>query len=230
MRAKDFLKEFYDARDKGDDDNEISKIVSTADRLLKQGYRVDLGVVGAMGQVVRADFNLTGFAPNGALAFKRKSKHYIRPFLADDDDRYEFEMVAPKHYKIVDVWPDNLNESTFRDHERQIRHFVAWCKKKLDITKPLPRMRFQDAKEGPDQHRTGYYDDDSNTMWVYTGNRNLIDILRTVCHELVHRKQHEDRPAKPGESYPFAPIEQEADAVAGGLIKLYVREFPESIE
>lgn len=121
-------------------------------------------------------------------------------------------------------------ESTASEHEEQIRHFIEWCKEKLDITEPLPNMKFQDTKEGPDQHRTGYYDDDTNTMWVYTGNRNLIDILRTVCHELVHRKQHENRPAKPGESYPFAPIEQEADAVAGGLIKMYVREFPASIE
>lgn len=124
----------------------------------------------------------------------------------------------------------DLNESTFTDHERQIRHFIEWCKKKLNITKPLPKIEFQDKKEGPDQHHTGYYNDNENVMWIYTGNRNLIDILRTVCHELVHRKQHENQPAEPGESYPFAPIEQEADAVAGGLIKLYAREFPKSIE
>lgn len=123
-----------------------------------------------------------------------------------------------------------LTESTFTEHEKQLRHFVRWCKEKLNITQPLPKMRFADKKEGPDQHHTGYYDDDSNTMWVYTGNRNLIDIMRTVCHELVHRKQHEFKKAKPGESYPFAPIEQEADAVAGGMIKLYVKEYPESIE
>ena len=123
-----------------------------------------------------------------------------------------------------------LDESTFTEHEEQLRHFVKWCKKKLKITKPLPHMVFADRKESDVQHRTGYYDDDTNTMWVYTGNRNLIDIMRTVCHELVHRKQHEHKKAKPGESYPFAPIEQEADAVAGGLIKLYVKQYPESIE
>ena len=124
----------------------------------------------------------------------------------------------------------SLNESTFSEHEEQLRHFVQWCKNKLNITKPLPQMRFQDAKEGPDQHRTGYYDDDANIMWVYTGNRNLIDIFRTVAHELVHRKQHEHREAQPGESYPFAPIEQEADAVAGYLMKLYGKDNPEIIE
>lgn len=93
--------EFLDDR-KRDDDDEISKIVSTTDRLLKQGYRVDLHVVGAMGRVYRADFDQTGFTPNGALAFKRKTRTFMRPFLIDDDEKYDFEMVAPKHYKIVD--------------------------------------------------------------------------------------------------------------------------------
>lgn len=100
------LNEFLDDR-KRDDDDEISKIVSTADRLLKQGYRVDLHVVGAMGRVYRADFDQTGFTPNGALAFKRKTRTFMRPFLIDDDEKYDFEMVAPKHYKIVDSFTKN---------------------------------------------------------------------------------------------------------------------------
>ena len=104
------LNEFLDDRKRGDDDGEISKIVITTDRLLKQGYRVDLGVVGAMGRVYRADFSQTGFTPNGALAFKRKTRSFIRPFIADDDDNYEFEMVGPRHYRIVDVWPEETKE------------------------------------------------------------------------------------------------------------------------
>lgn len=106
MKILELVNEFLDDRKKGDDDGEISKIVSTTNRLLQQGYRVDLAVVGAMGRVYRADLTPTDFTPNGALAFKRKTKSFMRPFLADDDDRYEFEIVGPKHYKIVDVWPN----------------------------------------------------------------------------------------------------------------------------
>ncbi len=89
-----------------------------------------------------------------------------------------------------------ITESTFQEHEEQLRDFIQWCVRKLNIQQELPRIRFQDAKEGPDQHRTGYYDDNDDIMWVYTGNRNLIDIMRTVAHELVHRKQHEDNKGK----------------------------------
>lgn len=123
-----------------------------------------------------------------------------------------------------------LKESTFTDHEKQIRHFVRWCVKKLGIEEALPKIRFQDTKEGDDQHRTGYYDDSTDTMWIYTGNRNLIDIMRTVAHELTHRKQHEDDMVHGDQSYPGSPIEQQADAVAGYLMKLYGKEHPSIIE
>lgn len=121
-------------------------------------------------------------------------------------------------------------ESTFAEHEDQLRHFVKWCVNQLDIKQQLPRIRFQDEKEGPDQHRTGYYADDEDVMWIYTGNRNLIDIMRTVAHELTHRKQHEDDMVHGDQAYPGSPIEQQADAVAGYLMKLYGKQYPEIIE
>jgi hypothetical protein len=131
----------------------------------------------------------------------------------------------------VAVAPDKkINESTFRDHEEQLRDFVRWCVGELKIKQALPRIRFQDAKEGPDQHRTGYYDDNSDVMWIYTGNRNMIDIMRTVAHELTHRKQHEDDQVHGDQAYPGSTIEQQADAVAGYLMKLYGKLHPEIIE
>lgn len=121
-------------------------------------------------------------------------------------------------------------ESTFQEHEAQLRDFIKWCVRKLNIKQALPKIRFQDSKEGPDQHRTGYYDDNDDIMWIYTGNRNLIDIMRTVAHELAHRKQHEDNRVHGDQSYPGSPMEQEADVVAGYLMKLYGKKNPEIIE
>ena len=110
------LNEFLD--DRKDDGEGISKIVSTTDRLLKQGYKVDLAVIGAMGRVYRADLDQTGFFPNGALAIKRKTKHFIRPFKIDDDDKYEFELVAPKHYKIVDAFTKSDDQGVAEGKQR----------------------------------------------------------------------------------------------------------------
>jgi hypothetical protein len=125
---------------------------------------------------------------------------------------------------------NNLKESTYTDHEKQILNFIKWCVKKLKITEKLPEIKFQDEKESDDQHRTGYYDDTKDIMWIYTGKRNLIDILRTVAHELTHRKQHEGGRTYPGQSFPGSKIEQQADAMAGILMKLYGKEHPEIIE
>lgn len=145
----------------------------------------------------------------------------------DPDEVYD---AMRRGNKIQFQKPDDLTESTFSDHKEQLRDFVRWCVEKLDIQQQLPKIRFQDAKEGPDQHHTGYYNDNQDVMWIYTGNRNMIDIMRTVAHELTHRKQHEDNRVHGDQAYPGSPIEQEADAVAGYLMKLYGREHPEIIE
>ena len=136
----------------------------------------------------------------------------------------------PALKKAIKRSDEKLKESTFGEHEDQLRDFVRWCVKELKIKQALPRIRFQDAKEGPDQHRTGYYDDAEDVMWIYTGNRNLIDIMRTVAHELAHRKQYEDNMVDGNQAYPGSPIEQQADAVAGYLMKLYGKANPEIIE
>jgi hypothetical protein len=49
----------------------------------------------------------------------------------------------------------------------------------------------------------------------------MVDIARTVAHELTHVRQGELNMIKPGDSYPGSPIEMLADMVAGKLIKIY---------
>jgi hypothetical protein len=49
-------------------------------------------------------------------------------------------------------------------------------------------------------------------------------------HELVHVKQHEEGRIKPNSSYPGSPIEVEAYAVAGMLIKIYGSANPHIFE
>ena len=125
----------------------------------------------------------------------------------------------------TDEPPEQLKEES---KEPEINKFIQYVYKKLHMDSPLPKIRLQAEKEGPEQHRTGWYNPAKNEMWVYTGNRNLIDILRTVAHELAHHKQRLD-----GDTYAsadLADLEGQADQVAGMIMKLYVRKFPEIIE
>jgi len=122
-----------------------------------------------------------------------------------------------------------INESTLSDHEDELRDFVKWTCDKLKIKK-MPRLEFQDSKESGDQKKTAHFDMQDGMIWIYTGNRNLADIMRSVAHELTHYKQDEKGQVTPDQSYPGSPIEQQADAVAGYLMKLYMDKDPGVLE
>ena len=126
---------------------------------------------------------------------------------------------------------DLIRESTLDDHEEQLREFVKWTCGKLKL-KETPRIEFQDTKDTSDgdQKKTAHFDPEDKMMWIYTGNRNLADIMRSVAHELTHRKQDEQGRVTPDQNYPGSEIEQEADAVAGYLMKLYLDIKPDSLE
>jgi len=126
---------------------------------------------------------------------------------------------------------DFIVESTLSDHEDQLREFVKWTCGKLKL-KETPRIEFQDTKDTSDgdQKKTAHFDPEDKMMWIYTGNRNLVDIMRSVAHELTHRKQDEQGRVTPDQNYRGSEIEQEADAVAGYLMKLYLDIKPESLE
>jgi hypothetical protein len=78
-----------------------------------------------------------------------------------------------------------------------------------------------DTEEAQTNHHTGGHTMGSDTIWVYANNRNLVDILRTVFHEIVHVRQGELGMIDHGDSYPGSPIEVMADALAGKYIKIY---------
>lgn len=112
--------------------------------------------------------------------------------------------------------------------EPEIRDFVAWVFEKLHIPGDVPNMEFSGEKESDDQHRTGYYDVETNHMWIYTGHRNLIDIMRTIAHELAHHKQRTT--GDTNKSVELSELEGQADQAAGILMKLWVRQHPEIIQ
>jgi hypothetical protein len=78
-----------------------------------------------------------------------------------------------------------------------------------------------DTEEAQTNHHTGGHIMGDDKIWVYAKNRNLVDILRTVFHELVHVRQGELNMIDPGDSYPGSPIEAMADMLAGKYIKIY---------
>lgn len=134
------------------------------------------------------------------------------------------DLFVDKFGKTPDSWiKDRLSEDDIAggDTESEVAKFVEWASRRLHL-KTTPKIELSyDTEEAQDNHHTGSHRSDTGEIWVYVKNRNLVDILRTVFHELVHQRQGELNMIKPGDSYPGSPIEAMADMLAGKYIKIY---------
>lgn len=102
-----------------------------------------------------------------------------------------------------------------------IEEFIQYCKSMLKISH-LPPIQFTNNRDwAVERHSFGEYNPEKTTLFVYTGNRNLADILRTLGHELVHHKQAELGMVKNGSGNTGSEIENQANAVAGILMRNY---------
>lgn len=114
-----------------------------------------------------------------------------------------------------------IAENTHDTLKHEVGKFVNWAVNQLHIKNPPKITLSYDHKEASEGHHTGRHVEGSDSVWVYVKNRNLIDILRTVFHELVHWRQSELGMIRHGDSYPGSPIESMADMLAGKYIKIY---------
>lgn len=102
-----------------------------------------------------------------------------------------------------------------------INDFSKWCIKKLGIT-VTPKISLINNKDFVDTNRTFGSTSPTGEVIVYLKNRNTADILRTLCHELVHCRQFELETAYPDMSEEQRQrIEDEANALAGRMLRDY---------
>ena len=122
-----------------------------------------------------------------------------------------------------------LSEEPPVDDESVLRDFVDFCVKELKIDS-LPKIKLRRDPQWAVVHKTfGRYINDRDLLEVAWGQRHLMDVLRTVAHELTHRHQHErdgDRMG-PEAGETGSEWENEANARAGVLMRDYGRLHPE---
>lgn len=121
---------------------------------------------------------------------------------------------------IKEVITENI-EKLPSDIDSEVQKFAAWASRRVHLKNPIKIELSYDTEEAQENHHTGRHTEGDPTIWVYAKNRNLVDILRTVAHEIVHARQSELGMIKPGDSYPGSPIEAMADMLAGKYIKIY---------
>jgi len=109
--------------------------------------------------------------------------------------------------------------ATFKD---ALSDFLPMCVGHLQLTQ-LPKIAFQ---KDIDATSFGTYDADTDTITLVLHNRQPVDILRTLAHELVHAQQRQGDKIKPGDGRTGSPIEDEANAEAGVIMRVFAQEYP----
>lgn len=113
-------------------------------------------------------------------------------------------------------------------HKNILKKFITFAIKELDIQKPPSGLILsKDNIKAKTNHTFGTFNPDNDKIWLYIGNRNIADSLRTLAHELVHRKQAEDGRIDYTSGKTGSEIENEANALAGILLRKFGKQNEE---
>ena len=134
----------------------------------------------------------------------------------------------------VGITPDGTNPSTcmFANEDKQndkdiIEDFINFCVAHLKLKKEINLRIRRDPQWSVRNKTFGRYNDGSNELEVGVGGRHIMDVLRTVAHELVHQKQNEVAPVPADAGKDGSPYENEANAKAGVLMRKYAQLHPD---
>ena len=121
-------------------------------------------------------------------------------------------------------------EMTRKDFTAHLDSFVDFCCNKLNIL-DKPSLKFKEPTDQGEQPSFAAYSPGSREVHIMSKNRHPMDIFRSVAHELVHHKQNEDGKlgkdiAKEGAT--GSPTEDEANYMAGRIMRWYGKAFPSS--
>jgi len=82
---------------------------------------------------------------------------------------------------------ENISEDELRE---KIRKFYKFAKKKLGITRKPKVVFVKDQKNADDfLGKTGYYDNQNESIHLFITDRHAKDVVRSFAHELVHHMQ-----------------------------------------
>lgn len=76
----------------------------------------------------------------------------------------------------------------------------------------------------------GRYVDNEKVIYAVVANRNPVDILRTIAHEMVHYKQGQDEQLHNDSGETGSPIENEANAEGGVIMREFNEQFPQYLQ
>jgi hypothetical protein len=175
--------------------------------------------------------------------FGGQERRMLIPNLSDNNEqRDQVLKYLTKHNISINIeedlftvnwWKSNLEETLTEPQDKTgniIDDFIDFAVKALELQN-IPEIEFTDDEElARNMHSLGAYNPKTGKLLVVKGPRLTADILRTLAHELVHRKQDEIEKLGVEDGYTGSSIENEANAAAGILLRKFGEYRPEIFE
>jgi hypothetical protein len=116
--------------------------------------------------------------------------------------------------------------SFLTDEKKEILDkFVLFVKNELELDS-VPTIKVQNNRDGLKTTANYDYTKENKIIKVCAKNRALVDVCRSIAHEMVHHKQFEQGRLKVQPPDIGGEIEDEANAKAGQFIKMYAKKDP----
>ena len=178
-------------------------------------------------------------------AFGGQERRMLIPNLNDSDNQKQQVLdYLSKHNIPINVeedlftigwWKKSLDETLSAPTEDEqsdniLADFIDFAAQALDLNQ-MPKITFTDDENLAKQiHALGSYQPSTDELVVVRGPRLTADVLRTLAHELVHRKQAELGPLGKEDGKTGSPVENEANAAAGIILRKFGEYRPEIFE
>jgi hypothetical protein len=109
------------------------------------------------------------------------------------------------------------------DKKDKLNRFVKFVKDQLELD-TVPVISIQNHRKNLKTTANYDYIKDEKIIKVCSKGRALVDVMRSIAHEMVHHKQFEQGRLKVQPPDIGGEIEDEANAKAGQYIKMFAKE------
>jgi len=107
-----------------------------------------------------------------------------------------------------------------------MKDFVNFASGELQL-KDTPKIHVINSPDFTQQYKSfGGYQPVQNKIAIVIKGRGLADILRTLAHEMVHAQQMQSNKLDVSSGQTGSPVENEANALAGVLMRNYGQKNP----
>jgi cytidyltransferase-like protein len=153
------------------------------------------------------------------IAIKAKDENLLKQFIPEGITVQEFMNAAG--YTMPEK--DELKEG--QENLELLKKFISFTLRELGIEGGGGKIVIsKDTEKAREMKSMGLYSPQDDKIWVYTGNRNMADICRTVSHELVHLSQKQKGQNLDGTT--GSDTENEANATAGKIMRKFAQTHP----